>query len=159
MKLNFRILLILAFIFLGSTRMQSPSLEVISYSTFEQMTQKFSDKIKIYNFWATWCAPCVKEMPAFEKVGTEDSDVELFFISLDDGRRPERVTSFIEKRAVKAPVFLLDEVDFNSWINKVSKKWSGAIPATLFVKPDGSRVFYEGELDEFELKELIKQLK
>jgi hypothetical protein len=97
-------------------------------------------------------------MPAFEKVSSEDSRVELLFISLDDGRRPERVSTFIEKRGVQSPVYLLNDVDFNSWINKVSQKWSGAIPATLFVKPNGERLFHEGELDESELRELISQL-
>lgn len=159
MLLKVHVIYFLSLLFSGAAVTSSPPLEIISFEAFEQMTQKPSEKIRIYNFWATWCAPCVKEMPAFEKVSLEDSGVELLFISLDDGRRPERVTAFIERRAVKAPVFLLNDVDFNSWINKVSEKWSGAIPATLFVKPNGERVFHEGELDEKELKQLISQLK
>lgn len=155
----FRILFLFVLLFSGGASIQSLPLEVVSFKTFEQMTQKPSDKIRIYNFWATWCAPCVKEMPAFEKVSSEDQGVDLFFISLDDGRRLERVASFIEKRAVKSPVFLLDDEDFNSWTKKVSEKWSGAIPATLFVKSNGERIFYEGELNESELKELISRLK
>jgi thiol-disulfide isomerase/thioredoxin len=159
MLLISRALILLSFLLSGIFGTYSPPLEVISFETFEQMTQKPSEKIRIYNFWATWCAPCVKEMPAFEKVSSEDTSVELLFISLDDGRRPERVTAFIEKRGVKSPVFLLNDVDFNSWINKVSEKWSGAIPATLFIKPNGDRIFHEGDLDEIELRELISQLK
>lgn len=159
MLLKVHVIYFLSLLFSGEAATSSPPLEIISFETFEQMIQKPSKKIRIYNFWATWCAPCVKEMPAFEKVNVEDSGVELLFISLDDGRRPERVKAFIERRAVKAPVFLLNDVDFNSWINKVSEKWSGAIPATLFVKPNGERVFHEGELDENELKQLISQLK
>lgn len=133
--------------------------QVITFEEFEALARQPSDKLRIFNFWATWCAPCVKEMPAFEKVHEANPAVDLIFISMDDGRKPERVTSFIEKRGVKAPVYLLDEVDFNSWIDKVSKSWSGAIPATLFVKPDGSRFFHEGELTLKELEELITQLK
>lgn len=159
MLLISRPLILLSFLFTGIFDTYSPPLEVISFEAFEKMTQKPSDKIRIYNFWATWCAPCVKEMPAFEKVNSEDSDIALFFISMDDGRRPERVSNFIEKRDVKSPVFLLDDLDLNSWKNKVSEKWSGAIPATLFVKPNGERIFHEGDLDESELRELISQLK
>jgi thiol-disulfide isomerase/thioredoxin len=158
MLLVSRALILLSFVISGMLNSNTPPLEIISFETFEQMTKKPSDKIRIYNFWATWCAPCVKEMPAFEKVSSEDSRVELLFISLDDGRRPERVSTFIEKRGVQSPVYLLNDVDFNSWINKVSQKWSGAIPATLFVKPNGERLFHEGELDESELRELISQL-
>ncbi len=159
MLLISRPLILLSFLFTGIFDTYSPPLEVISFEAFEKMTQKPSGKIRIYNFWATWCAPCVKEMPAFEKVNSENSDTALFFISMDDGRRPERVSNFIEKRGVKSPVFLLDDLDFNSWKNKVSEKWSGAIPATLFVKPNGERIFHEGDLDESELRELISQLK
>lgn len=138
---------------------ESPTFKIISYDEFEKITEQQSEKIKIYNFWATWCAPCVKEMPVFEKVVNADKDLDLYFISLDDGRKPGRVTDFIKKRGIKAPVYLLDDVDFNSWIDKVSMEWSGAIPATLFVSPDGSRSFHEGEVDETQLNELISHLK
>lgn len=136
-----------------------PSFKIISFDEFEEMTKVPSEKIRIYNFWATWCAPCVREMPDFEKVNAEDASVELIFISMDDGRKSERVTNFIEKRGVKSPVFLLDDVDFNNWIDKVSKNWSGAIPATLFVKPNGDRAFHEGDMDEESLRHFISQLK
>lgn len=135
------------------------SFEIITFEEFEEMMNTPSDKIRVFNFWATWCAPCVKEMPYFEKVAAEDADIELIFISMDDGRKPERVTSFIEKRSVKAPVFLLNDVDYNKWIDKISPEWSGAIPASLFIKPNNEKVFHEGEVTESELKELISKLK
>lgn len=133
--------------------------EIISFEQFEEMMKKESSKLRVYNFWATWCAPCIKEMPYFEKAQAENPDLELVFISMDDGRKPDRVTNFIEKRAVQAPVFLLDDVDYNKWIDKVSPDWSGAIPATLFIEPDGTKHFVEGELESEELESLIKKLK
>jgi thiol-disulfide isomerase/thioredoxin len=132
---------------------------IIDFAELENKINTPSDKLRIFNFWATWCAPCIKEMPHFESVKSQDPDLDLFFISMDDGRKPERVTNFISKRKIKAPVYLLDEVDFNKWISKVDEDWSGAIPATLFIKPDGSRFFHEGEVSEEELKEFIKQQK
>jgi thiol-disulfide isomerase/thioredoxin len=133
--------------------------KIIDFPTFEAMTSKNSGKIRIFNFWATWCAPCIREMPYFEKIHAEDEDIEVIFISMDDGRKPERVMNFIEKRNIKSPVYLLDEVDFNSWIEKVDPEWSGAIPATLFIQPNGERSFFEGELTYDELKSMISQLK
>ncbi len=154
------LLIPLIFIFLSSySNLEAPVMKVISFDEFEAMTKAKSDKIRIFNFWATWCAPCVKEMPDFEKVNADDPSVELYFISMDDGRKPERVTNFIEKRGIEAPVYLLDDVDFNSWIDKVSEKWSGAIPATLFVTPDGKRHFHEGVMDHAALKSTLGQLK
>lgn len=138
---------------------QTKNFEIIDFGQFEKLTHESSEKIKAYNFWATWCAPCIKEMPYFEKVNLEDPDVDVIFISMDDSRKPERVDGFIEKRNIKAPVYLLNDVDFNSWINKVDNSWSGAIPATLFILPDGRRHFHEGEVNEEELKSIIAKLK
>ncbi|GAB3662162.1 hypothetical protein GCM10028791_37040 [Echinicola sediminis] len=123
------------------------------------MTAKESDKLRMYNFWATWCAPCVKEMPYFEQAGLSDPNLELYFISLDDGRSPERVSRFLERKAIKSPVYLLDDMDYNKWIDKVNPDWSGAIPATLFILPNGNRHFHEGQLEPEELNSLIKKLK
>ncbi|MCH7413065.1 TlpA family protein disulfide reductase [Belliella sp. R4-6] len=135
------------------------TFEIISFEEFEGMMNRSSKKIRVYNFWATWCAPCVKEMPYFEKTASEDDELELYFISMDDGRKPERVTSFIDKRNVTHPVYLLNDVDYDKWIDKVNPEWSGAIPATLFIKPNGEKYFHEGEVTEEELKKLISNLK
>lgn len=134
-------------------------LKIISYPEFEEMVDTPSNQIKVYNFWATWCAPCIKEMPHFEKVNKDDQDIDLYFISLDDGRKTERVTNFINKRNIQAPVYLLDDIDYNKWISKVHDDWSGAIPATLFVDAKGNKHFYEGEMSEEELKSIINSLK
>ncbi|MDN3688092.1 TlpA family protein disulfide reductase [Cyclobacterium jeungdonense] len=136
-----------------------PDFKIISFEEFERLTAKESEKLRIFNFWATWCAPCVREMPYFDHANKSNTDMELYFISMDDARRPERVSSFIEKRDIQSPVYLLNDVDFNSWIDKVNPDWTGAIPATLFVKADGSRHFHEGEMEEPELLKLIDQLK
>ncbi len=136
----------------------SSEFKIISFEEFEELTNQDPDKFRIYNFWATWCAPCVKEMPYFEKARNDNPDLELIFISMDDGRNPSRVTDFIKKRAITSPVFLLDDVDYNNWIDKVDPSWSGAIPATLFITQNGERHFHEGELEEEDLKLINNQL-
>jgi len=138
---------------------QEPFFAIIDFPEFERMADEKTGKIRVFNFWATWCAPCVKEMPYFQRLKAEDEDIELIFISLDDGRRPERVTDFMKKRNITSPVYLLNDVDYNQWIDKVDPEWSGAIPATLFVKPNGVRSFFEGEMSYEELKTMINQLK
>lgn len=152
-------IVIFSFLIKGDIIKEEKFFEIISFAQFEKMVDTPSDKFRIYNFWATWCGPCVQEMPYFENLNASDPTIELFFVSLDDGRKPERVTSFIERKGIKAPVFLLDDVDYNKWIDKVDTSWSGAIPASLFIKSDGTRAFHEGEVTEIELKSLINKLK
>jgi thiol-disulfide isomerase/thioredoxin len=120
-----------------------------------------SDQIQIVNFWATWCAPCVKELPAFEKLnaGNPEYKVTLVSLDLDLDPDPTKVYRFIKKKELKSDVLLLDEKDPNSWIDKISPEWSGALPATLVVnKKTGKRKFVERSLSEADLEKLISEI-
>ena len=133
--------------------------KVIKWGALEAIIHKKSDKLQVINFWATWCAPCIKELPHFEKLNREASDkLEVTLISLDFADELEkRVIPFIKKRKLESTVLLLDEIDYDSWIDKVEPSWSGAIPATLVINPsNGKRGFVEKELNEAELNSLIE---
>ncbi len=120
--------------------------------------QKKNDSIYIINFWATWCKPCVKELPAFEKLTLNFSDkkVKVLLVSLDfPDKIDSQVIPFIKKNKINSEVVLLDDPDANSWIPKVSEEWSGAIPATVIYKND-NRKFYE---QSFTFEELETELK
>mgnify|MGYP003666205394 FL=1 len=124
----------------------------------QQYLQKKNDSIYIINFWATWCKPCIKELPAFEKLASNYSDkkVKLLLVSLDFPDKLEsQVIPFIERNNIQSEVVLLDDADATSWIPKVSPQWSGAIPATIIYKKD-NRKFYE---QSFTFEELEAELK
>lgn len=132
-------------------------VEVIKYPELEQLMNEQSNRVKVFNFWATWCKPCIKELPYFEALQQEE--LQVYLISFDDVENLEsRVKPFIEKRKIGSMVKLLDETDYNAFIDKVDPSWSGAIPATLVIAGD-KRHFVEGELDEAELKNLIEKVK
>ncbi len=131
----------------------------LNFEEFEQKYfQKKNDSIYIINFWATWCKPCVKELPAFEKMATDYSDkkIKILLVSLDFPDKIEsQVIPFIKKNNIQSEVVLLDDANANSWIPKVSQEWSGAIPATVIYKKD-NRKFYE---QSFTFEELETELK
>jgi thiol-disulfide isomerase/thioredoxin len=117
----------------------------------------------IINFWATYCMPCIAEMPAFEKLAAkyEDKGVKLVFVSLDmQDDYPAKVDSFIFKRKIQNQTVWLDETNADYFCPKVDPKWSGAIPATLFINRKKSyRAFFEKEFSEEELeKEIMAML-
>lgn len=128
----------------------------VDFEDFRNRIEEPSEKLRIYNFWATWCAPCIKEMPYFESVVNSNKQSRLVFVSLDDDRRPERVVSFIEKKGINSPVWLLSEKEQKDWKQKLDEDWTGVIPATLFVAADGRSYFHKGQISEEQLKALIE---
>ena len=133
--------------------------EIVKLQRITQLLEIRSGKVQVINFWATWCAPCIKELPLFEKLNTEgrpDVNVTLVSLDLDLDPNPEKVYNFIARKKILSRVLILDEKDPNSWIDKVSELWSGALPATLVINTEtGKRQFVERELKEGELEKII----
>lgn len=135
---------------------------ILDFASFEKMMKRESDTIFIYNFWATWCKPCVEELPYFEKLteNYKSKPVKVVLVSLDFRSQYERkVIPFVEKNNLKSDVILLDAPNYNDWLDKVSPIWSGAIPATLVVHTSSnSNKFYEKQLTYPELENIVKPL-
>ncbi len=128
-----------------------------NFDEFSHLLEKKNDTTYIVNFWATWCKPCIKELPAFERVHDEYSSkkVKVILASLDfPNQVNSHLTPFIAKHQVRSEVVLLDDSDTNSWIPKVDTTWSGAIPATIIYNSK-HRKFYERT---FSFDELIQEI-
>lgn len=133
--------------------------EVVKFNALKSLIEAPSGNIQVINFWATWCAPCVKELPYFETLNSSKSNISVTLVNLDFAEKVDKVNAFINRKALKSKVLLLDEIDYNSWIDKVDKSWSGAIPATLIINPsNGKRKFVEASLQEGDLEKLIKEV-
>ena len=116
---------------------QGVSVPVYDFNNLRQMMDVYNDTVAIYNFWATWCQPCVKEMPYFNMADSAYSDkpVQIILVSLDFVEVVEEtLIPFILEHELKPTVIVLDEMDPNSWIPQVDPDWEGNIPATLFKK-------------------------
>ncbi|MEP3838960.1 MAG: TlpA disulfide reductase family protein [Algibacter sp.] len=134
-------------------------LEIYDFTGFEAFLNKKDDKTYVVNFWATWCAPCVKELPYFEKLNTEykNKNVEVLLVSLDFPHLYEKkLKPFIKEKALGSKVIVLDDPNMNTWIPKVDENWSGSIPATIIYK-NNKRKFYERSFNYEELEKEVKQ--
>ncbi len=120
-----------------------------------------TDKVQVINFWATWCAPCVKEIPLFETLNQENKAVDVTLVSMDFDLdpNPEKVYRFMSRKSLKSKVLILAERNPNNWIDKIDKNWSGALPATLIVNTKtGKRRFIQKELHEGDLEKMIEEV-
>ena len=132
----------------------------VVYDSFEDMEWIFNqqnDTTYVINFWATWCKPCVEELPFFiELYNTYRGEkVKLILVSLDFKNQIEKkLIPFIEKHQLKPEVVALADPDANKWIPKIAEEWSGAIPATLIYNKK-HRSFHEQSFESFEEINLI----
>jgi thiol-disulfide isomerase/thioredoxin len=125
---------------------------------------KKADHPLIVNFWATWCVPCVHELPYFQAGAKKYSEqkVELVLVSLDFAPDyPKKIEEFLKKNQYSGSFYWLDETNADHFCPKIDERWDGAIPASLFLNPKtGYRSFYERQLTEpqleLELKALVK---
>lgn len=143
---------------LGAT---AQTVEILTFEQLEARMANQKQEVVVYNFWATWCKPCVEEMPAFEKLAADykAKGVHVVFVSIDFKSKHAKVVEFAAQKQLKAEVVLLNAPDYNAWIDKVSPQWSGAIPATLVVKKTGNiRKFHEGSFSYDELVSFITPL-
>ncbi|HOD10450.1 MAG TPA: TlpA disulfide reductase family protein [Flavobacterium sp.] len=127
--------------------------KVTVYDTYDDFAKNIlieDENIYVINFWATWCAPCIKELPYFEKLNAENKNVKVILVSLDSKKDlDKKLIPFIEKRKLKSKVLLLADKDYNSWLSKVDADWSGAIPATLLLNGK-KKQFAERDFENFD---------
>ncbi|MEM1216541.1 MAG: TlpA disulfide reductase family protein [Bacteroidota bacterium] len=141
-----------------------PDADSLSFpvvTDFEELAPLFAlsnDTVYVVNFWATWCAPCVEELPYFEQLATElaDQPVRFAMISLDFKRNlNSKLQKFIDERPFELPVIALVDHRSNVWIDRVEPTWSGAIPVTIVYR-NGQRTFYEEQFEDYEdLQEIV----
>ncbi len=134
------------------------TVPTLHYNELKPLLNQKGDDLYVVNFWATWCAPCIKELPYFEALNQRE-DIEVLLVSLDFPRHKEsRLLPFIKKNKLQSKLVLLDDADENYWINDIHPNWSGALPATLIYTKKQSG-FYEQSFTKEELFTLVESFK
>lgn len=133
------------------------TVKAYDYDKLEYFLTKENDTTYVVNFWATWCVPCVEELPYFEKLNAEyaDKKVKVLLVSLDMHKMVEsKLIPFIKNKDLQSDVVLLRDPDADTWIRKIDTTWSGALPATIIYNKNGRKFFEKS----FTYEELEKEL-
>jgi thiol-disulfide isomerase/thioredoxin len=143
-------------------RVTAQDIPLISGEDITRWKNNTSDTVYVVNFWATWCKPCVEELPYFEQLQEQykDRKLKVLLVSNDFKKQVDtRLRPFIKKHKLKSRVLLMGESNPNNWIDKADPSWSGAIPATLIICGQKKFLhFREGETTFEELEKIIKPL-
>lgn len=162
--MNTRLLLLMLLLALAGARPApaGPPVRIVKLPALQQLLARPDDTTYVVNFWATWCKPCLEELPAFEQFGAAHAQgpVRVVLISLDFASLLEKkVQPFVARQQFKSAVWLLNEPDANSYINLVDPSWSGALPFTLiFNNARHQRKAFERPLTRAELEAEVKTL-
>jgi thiol-disulfide isomerase/thioredoxin len=155
---------LLPFLFLNCVKQAEieQTIKAVKFEELETVYTKQNDTLYVVNYWATWCVPCVEEIPHFMELNAEYSKnhkFEMILVSLDKLEvLNTSVQALITKKNIVTDVYLLDDIKrMNDWIPAVNEDWSGAIPATVLYKNGKQLAFHEGKLNKEELQELIQQ--
>ena len=132
------------------------------YDSYEDMAYIFNQKndtTYIINFWATWCKPCVEELPYFEDIHEKyaNQPVKVILVSLDFSKQLEsKLYPFLKERNIQSDVMVLIDGDANSWISAVEESWEGAIPITIIYNKNKRQYIGEQFANHDELENILK---
>lgn len=136
-------------------------VKLLTLNELEQRVANGKDTTYVVNFWATWCGPCVEELPYFERLNQENlkKPLKIILMSLDfKSKLKTDVIPFVAKHKIKSEVYVVNEPDQQKFIDRVDKSWSGALPATLIWNNDKKvRSFYEQVFTYEQLNQTISK--
>jgi thiol-disulfide isomerase/thioredoxin len=160
---QYKILVAVVFFALSKIGLYGQSVNLLKLRELEATLERGGDVTYVVNFWATWCAPCVRELPYFQEIQNRygGSDVKVLLVSLDSKNTLEtKVRPFVSRSGLTADFFLLDESNQQEYIDKIHPSWSGALPATLIVNTNrGKKKLIEGEVALKDLEDALNEFK
>ncbi|MBC7828481.1 MAG: redoxin domain-containing protein [Chitinophagaceae bacterium] len=151
--------LMFACVLMFALKVVSQQVKKVQIAEIEDIIQK-TDHPVIISFWATWCIPCLHEIPYFQETVKKyaDQKVELVLVSLDFKESyPAALETFVKRRNFKASLYWLNETNADLFCAKIDSKWNGSIPATLFINNKTNyRKFFDRQLTPLQVEAEVK---
>ncbi|AEV33451.1 AhpC/TSA family protein [Owenweeksia hongkongensis DSM 17368] len=128
------------------------TIPIYDFEDLEPLLYTNSDTTYMVNFWAMWCAPCVKELPYFVEYAKSNRNqkTKVIYISLDFPKDIDsKIKPFLKRKNITSKVILLDDPDSNYWIDEIDPNWSGAIPFTIVFNKE-KREYFERSFESLQ---------
>jgi thiol-disulfide isomerase/thioredoxin len=134
------------------------SVQTIDAAGVRKLVQNDSPNLRLINVWATWCVPCVEELPELVTMNRmyRKRKFEMITISLDDSKEREAVLKRLQEKHVSATNYLFSSDDRDALAEALDKQWPGPVPYTILVAPGGKIVYRKHDaIDPLALKKFI----
>jgi thiol-disulfide isomerase/thioredoxin len=133
-------------------------VSMIDLAGMEELLKNKSDKLRLINFWATWCLPCIEEFPELIEINRNfrKRSFEMVTVSMDVPAKNEAVLKFLKKSYASTTNFHFSSDDKYALIDAVDKDWPGSLPYTIIVEPGGNILYKKlGVIDPSEVRKII----
>lgn len=114
-------------------------LPALSFTDAEDKPRSLSDwhgKLIILNYWATWCAPCIKEMPSLDRLAAAVDPATTVVLALSQDRAGRaKAQEFYDKIGIRTLPLLVDQTGASGRAVKLR-----GLPTTLIISPDGKEL-------------------
>ena len=144
--------------FMSKLAAEPVSLSPAGVEVLRDLRAGSTNKLRLVNFWATWCAPCVAEFDEFVTINRmyRHRDFEMVLVSMNRPDEERVVLEFLKKHQASNKNFIFASADRESLINAFNPKWQGPVPYTVLINPDGKIVYEEmGSIDPLAVKRAI----
>ena len=134
------------------------SVTALDEETLAKLVKNDTENLLLVNLWATWCGPCVKELPELVTINRmyRHRKFKLVTISMDEPDDGEAVLKELRKSHVTATNYHSTIADRDRFANLLDRDWEGPLPFTLLIAPGGKIIYRKsGEIDPLELKRAV----
>ena len=159
----YRLRLLLIFLSFLLVRTIGHSQDFIVYDSLPQLEERVrqndDNTTLVINFWATWCKPCVEELPSFDELSQQyaGQNVQVLLVSLDfKSKLQTGFIPFLKAHRLQSEVILFADQDANNWIPRIHEAWDGAIPATIVLR-GSTKMFHTGKFEHYDDLETFVQ--
>jgi peroxiredoxin len=133
-------------------------LEAIDLPGIAKLAKNDTKKLLLVNLWATWCGPCVAELPELVTMNRmyRGRNFQMVTISMDDLAKREDAVKVLTENHVAASNFILSVDDRDKFAEALDQEWPGPVPYTLLIAPGGKIIYRKtGAIDPLEVKRAI----
>jgi len=134
------------------------TLKPIDATDLARLAKNETDKLLVVNLWATWCGPCVAEMPEFVTMNRmyRKRNFQMITISLDQPEQQDAALKLLKENHASTTNYISAITNTDKFADTLDKEWRGPLPHTILIAPGGKIIYrHTNAIDPTEVRKAI----